>query len=124
MKGLYKGKYLIVYYDKDEFPIIVASSSVEFEELYRKFINPNIQKRSMVQILSRISMGVITRSNIKLVEADTVVDDCFKEADIDFINFVKQTRKKTNKEISTDLGISEGYLYHRKKESRQRRQHG
>lgn len=88
MKGLYKGKYLIVYYDKDEFPIIVASSSVEFEELYRKFINPNIQKRSMVQILSRISMGVITRSNIKLVEADTVVDDCFKEADIDFINFV------------------------------------
>ena len=32
MEGLYRGKYLIGFYDKDDFPIFIASTRNEFIE--------------------------------------------------------------------------------------------
>lgn len=92
MKGLYRGKYLIVYYDKDGYPSIIEDSAQGFYEACRK-ISKKITRASVDSLLSRIATGKRNLKRIKLIEADTVINDCFKEADEDFIKMYKEMNK-------------------------------
>lgn len=114
MNGLYKGKYLIVYYDENDYPLVIASSCKEFIDAYCK-INKNIDRKNVYSIISRVANGLRPNSRIKLIEAGTITDDCFKEADEDFIKFSKETSSpyRTDKERADKLGISERSLYRR-----------
>ena len=64
--------------------------------------------------MSKIFKGERKNNRIKLVEADTVTDDCFKEEDEDFIRFINENRKKTKKEKANELGISARTYFRRK----------
>lgn len=109
MKGLYKGKYLIVYYDEDEIPIIVASSINEFTKKYVEYCNicdPNTARCIVSRVINGKTLYIKNTPRVVLVEADTITDDCFKEADEDFVNFINQTRKKTQSELAKEAGVS------------------
>lgn len=107
MYGLYKGKYLIVLYDKDEFPIIVASNRREFRKAYKRYTGKPINRSTLDSVLYYAARESGRYSNIRLVEADTVTHDCFEDADKDFIDFVKSTYGKSVKELCEELGITE-----------------
>lgn len=105
MKGLYKGKYLIVLYGKDGLPSIVAASRVEFIDMYTKYTGAK-SKHAAEAMLHRVLNGLYKKNKICLVEADTITHDCFEEEDKDFINFVENTREKTSAEIAKEMGIT------------------
>ena len=114
MKGLYKDKYLIVYYDKDELPLIVSDNATDFSEKYAKYREIKDGHNTFGN-LSKIFKGERKSNRIKLVEADTVTDDCFKEEDEDFIRFINENRKKTKKEKANELGITARTYFRRKR---------
>ena len=113
MKGLYKGKYLIVYYDKNGLPLFVAASVDEFLELYKRFEEGTNVYNSAYKLIERHERkrNKSGDSRIALVRADTVTKDCFEDADIDFINFLNETREKTFLEKVKELGISDTTYY-------------
>ena len=114
MKGLYKGKYLIVYYDRDEFPIIIEGSAKKFAEAYCKMKGNKIRTDSIVSLITRIYKGIRTSPHIHLVEADTITDDCFKEADEDFVKFMNEEMKTAARRCS-ELNISQRTFYRKKR---------
>ena len=66
MKGLYRGKYLIVYYDKDGYPSIIEDSAQGFYEACRK-ISKKITRASVNSLLSRIAKSKLNLKRIKLI---------------------------------------------------------
>lgn len=112
MRGLYKGKYLIVCYDEDELPIFVCDNSTDFAEKYSSYFG--FEASSGRALLARILSGERpnTRTHVRLVEADTVIKDCFEEADRDFIKFIEEEyRQETVAEKCQELGINPRTYY-------------
>ena len=104
MKGLYKGKYLIAVYDKEGYLVDVACKPSEI-----RYIKGNLKS-----FLSRLASGKITSKRFVLIDVTEKHDDVFAEEDKLFLDFIKETRKKTNAEKAKELGMSER-VYYRKK---------
>lgn len=94
MKGLYKGKYLIAVYDKDDYLIEVAC-------LPRELI-----KKCVSKYISRVAKGTIKSNHIYLIDCTEKHDDIFAEEDKLFLNFVKNNRHHTIAEEAKRLGVS------------------
>lgn len=118
MKGLIRGKYLVVCYDRDELPLFVASTAKEFAEFYNRYTGSSINVA--MGLLTHLLNGTRKYRRVKLVEADTVTEDCFAAEDKDFIEFIEKTRYKSNKERAKELGISERALYRKREDVRKR----
>ena len=102
--NLYKGRYLIAIYDKDDFLIDVVSTVKELK-------NSNLE--TFASILSRATRGKRqTPAKYFLIDCLEEHDDCFQEEDKKFLEFSK---KKSRKEIANDLGISYRTFLRRKK---------
>ena len=118
MKGLYKGKYLIGLYDKEDYPLFIADNAVEFIKAYRRLFGVSDRTRvyrSLKQLRQKnCSCYENTKFKAYLIEADDVTHDCFEDADKDFINFISDNRKKTNDDIAAEMGISLRTFYRRK----------
>ncbi len=111
MKGLIRGKYLVVCYDRDELPLFVASTAKEFAEFFNRYTSSSTNVA--YSLLTRLLNGTHTYSRLKLIEADTVTEDCFEEEDKEFIEFIEKNRKKTVAERAKEIGISEKEYYRR-----------
>lgn len=108
---------MVVYYDRDELPLFVAVTTAEYTELFTKYTGSS--KNVAYTLLTRLLNGHEYR-RLKLVEADTVAQDCFEEEDKEFIEFIEKTRKKTMKERIEESGLSER-SYFRKMEAFRKR---
>ena len=119
MEGLYQGKYLIGFYDNDDFPIFIASTKKEFIEWYAKYFGVTKASPESVVRRNRIKHEIgqpeyvhpRTSGHVVLIRADTVTKDCFEEEDKDFLEFIEQNRTKTIKEIANEMGIAVRTLY-------------
>ena len=111
MEGLYRGKYLIGFYDKDDFPIFIASTRTEFIEWYCNYFG--LDETAAISRLTnrRLNSKQNHHGKVILIPADEVNNDCFAEEDKDFINFINETRNKSMAEIAKEMGISERKLY-------------
>ena len=111
MEGLYRGKYLIGFYDKDDFPIFIASTRNEFIEWYCNYFG--LDETAAISRLTnrRLNSKQNHHGKVVLIPADEVINDCFEEVDKDFINFINETRNKSMAEIAKEMGISERKLY-------------
>lgn len=104
MKGLYKGRYIIAIYDKNDYLIDVVCSPKEL----RDYKNKNSAKSAISHTLRRGS------SSIHFIDVIEKQDDIFIEEDKLFIDFVKETYGEINKIKAKALGISERTYYRRK----------
>lgn len=111
MEGLYRGKYLIGFYDKDDFPIFIASTRTEFIEWYCNYFG--LDETAAISRLTnrRLNSKQNHHGKVVLIPADEVNNDCFAEEDKEFINFINETRTKSMAEIAKEMGISERKLY-------------
>lgn len=111
MEGLYRGKYLIGFYDKDDFPIFIASTRTEFIEWYCNYFG--LDETAAISRLTnrRLNSKQNHHGKVILIPADEVNNDCFAEEDKEFINFINETRTKSMAEIAKEMGISERKLY-------------
>lgn len=105
MKGLYRGRYLIVVLDKNGDVKNVYCQPTEY--------NGNVE--SFKSMVAKAFNGKTGRKDILFVDVLERHDDIFAEEDQAFIDFIKDTTKKSGKECSEELGISER-SYFRKKE--------
>ena len=115
MKGLYKGKYLIGYYDKDDFPIFIASTLSEFNDFYKKHKRSKGGINTAAQAIIRRDSNHSDGEKIILIEADTITHDCFENEDKEFIKFIEETRKKTIHEMAKELDVSPITFYYKKR---------
>lgn len=104
MKGLYKGKYLIAIYDKDDYLLDVVTTPEDF-----RFGN----KDTLRSELSRKLKNIDTNKKIHLIDCTEKHSDIFAEEDKIFLKYVKQTRKKTAEEKAKELGINVRTYYRR-----------
>lgn len=107
MKGLYKGRYIIAIYDKNDYLIDVVFSPKEMTG----YSNAN----SARSFLSHILKGQCVGMHIHLIDIMEKQDDIFAEEDRIFLDFVKETKGLTNKEKAKAIGMSERTYYRRKK---------
>lgn len=122
MEGLYQGKYLIGFYDNDDFPIFIASTKKEFIEWYAEYFGvtkaspESVVRRNRVKHESSQPEYVHPRTSghVVLIRADTVTKDCFEEEDKEFLEFIEQNRTKSMQEIADELGIALRTLYRRR----------
>lgn len=122
MEGLYQGKYLIGWYDNDDFPIFIASTKKEFIEWYSKYFGVTKASPESIVRRNRIKhesdefeyVRPKAKGHVVLIRADTVTKDCFEEEDKEFLEFVEQNRTKTMKEIADEMGIAVRTLYRRR----------
>lgn len=119
MKGLIRGKYLVVCYDRDELPLFVASTAKEFAEFFNRYTSSSTNVA--YSLLTRLLNGTHTYRRLKLIEADTVTEDCFEEEDKDFIEFIEKNRKKTVAELAKEAGLSERQYLRRNQAIRKKR---
>lgn len=103
---LYKGRYLIALYDKQDYCVGVFVSAKEIQE-FLKCSRDRVNKA-----LNRYKS--ICKNKIYLINCYEKHNDIFNEEDKQFIKFFKKTMPKTVKEISQELGISERQYYRRK----------
>ena len=111
MEGLYIGKYLIGSYDKDDFPIFIASTRNEFIKWYCNYFGLDETAAISRHTNRRLNSKQNQYGKVVLIPADEVINDCFEEVDKDFINFINETRNKSMAEIAKEMGISERKLY-------------
>lgn len=101
MKGLYRGRYLIVTLDKNGNVKEAYCQPSEYEG--------NVD--SFKSIVSRAFNGLDERKDILFIDVFEKHDDIFAEEDDIFIKFVKENIAKSVKERSKELGISERDYY-------------
>ena len=98
MKGLYKGKYIIAVYDKNDYLIDVACLPSQ--------LNCFENKEVAMAHISHIAAGRRTSNYIHLIDVTEKHDDIFAEEDQLFLEYVKKTTKKTDKEKASEFRIS------------------
>lgn len=91
MNGLYKGKYIIAIYDKDDRFIDVACLPSE--------LITYANKSAAKSLISRICNGWVTSNKIYLIDVTEKQEDIFEEEDELFLDFVKKSKKE--KEIKS-----------------------
>lgn len=104
---LYKGKYLIALYDKYDDCVGVFVSAKEMGQHIK-----NISLSSIKSMLARNQ--TIKGYTVYLIDCYEKHNDIFKKEDEEFLKIFNQTRQKTIKEKSQELGISERQYYRRK----------
>lgn len=95
---LYKNRYLIAIYDKNDNLIDVACNPAELSG----YKHPQ-------SMISRIYHGKVNTNKIYLIDCLEEHNDIFSEEDKLFLDFVTSKKHKTNQEIAKELGI-----YHKK----------
>lgn len=95
---LYKNRYLIAIYDKNDNLIDVACNPAE--------LNGYKHPQSMI---SRIYHGKANTNKIYLIDCLEEHNDCFAEEDKLFLEFLTSKKHQTNQEVAKELGI-----YHKK----------
>lgn len=106
MKGLYRGKYLIAVYDKNDYLIEVACSPNELTCFK--------DQRRAVEYISKIANGHRISSRIFLIDVTEKHNDIFNKEDQLFLEYIKETRKKTIEEKARELNMSARTYYRRK----------
>ena len=107
MKGLYKGKYLIAIYDKEDRLIDVACNVNELTH----YKNSN----TAWSIIGHVQRGSIKSDGIYLIDVTEKHNDIFSEEDELFLKWFNEERKPNNKEVCEKLGISQATYYNHKK---------
>ena len=103
MKGLYKGKYLIAVYDKNDYLLEVACSPSELTCF-----------KGAAEYLCKIANGQAISSRIFLIDVTEKHNDIFAEEDKIFLEYINKTRKKTIEEKARELNMSARTYYRRK----------
>lgn len=101
MKGLYRGRYLIVTLDKNG-------------DVKKSYCQPSEYEgnvESFKSIVSRAFNGLDKRKDILFIDVFEKHDDIFAEEDEAFIEFIKENIAKGAQERSKELGISERDYY-------------
>lgn len=104
--NLYKGRYLIAVYDKDDYLIDVACSVKELKNISKK--------RSVYSSISRNIHHKSPVHKYHLIDCLEKHNDIFAEEDEIFLksDFLEH---KTIQQIAKELGISERTLYRKQK---------
>ena len=106
MKGLYKGRYIIAIYDKNDYLIEVACSPKELT----RYSDENSARSNISKVLNGRSS-----KSIHLIDVMEKQDDIFAEEDEIFLDYVLETQVKTIKGKAKELGISERTYYRHQK---------
>lgn len=103
---LYKGRYLIAVYDKDDYLIDVACSVKE--------LKCPTKKSSVYSSISRNVHHKSPTHKYYLIDCLEKHNDIFAEEDRIFLESLPP-KKQTLKEIAKEMGVSERTLYRKKK---------
>ena len=112
MKGLYKGKYLIAVYDKNDYLIDVACMPSQLS----CFKN----NESVMSYINRVAKGTQKSKRIYLIDVTEKHNDIFAEEDQLFLEYIEETNTSSlnqteiNKQKAVELGISLRTYYRRK----------
>ena len=102
---LFKNRYLVAIYDKQDRLVDVIGAPSEFK---------GENKFSVISEISRVINRHKSSRKYYIIDCLKVHDDIFKEEDEEFIKFINQEKTKTPKEIALDLGMSERSYYRKK----------
>lgn len=100
---LYRKRFLIAYYDKNDQLLCVAENVSEFYGFYKQVSTSS--KRSLEEYLSKIFLNKAKSNFIKLIDVFEKHDDIFSFEDEVFIQELPE--QKTIKEKAKEIGISE-----------------
>lgn len=121
MNGLYKGKYLIVVCDKDDYIKDVACSP---RELVKNYKSKNVANGAVSHAFNNPK----NNTRMYFIDCTEKHDDIFAEEDEKFLQFIVDTRQEPERVKAERLGVSlrtymryksKGTLY--KLENKQRR---
>lgn len=101
MKGLYRGKYIIAFYDEEGYLSDVGCTP---EELNR-YRTKNIADTN----ISHIFNARRPSKKCFFIDVTEEHDDVFAEEDKLFLEFVDATRKRTKTELAKELGLPVRY---------------
>lgn len=101
MKGLYRGRYLIVVLDENGNVEKVCDQPCDNCE----------NKNSFKSTVSRAFNGKENRKDILFIDVFEKHDDIFSEEDEAFIEYIKKDIKKSAKDKAEELGMSERDYY-------------
>lgn len=110
METLYKGRYLIALYDKDDYLVDVATKPSDFRHICPRTKTFYEQKSKGIQTLKGYK--------VFLIDCLEKHDDIFVEEDNLFLNYVKAHEKSIDKqleEIAIRYGVSKRTAYRWKK---------
>jgi hypothetical protein len=98
MKGLYKDKYIIAFYDEDDY---LKDVGAKIKELHSCKTHKSIHS-----YISSCFAGRIPYKRLYFIDVTEKHNDIFAEEDEIFLQFIKDNYKKTDKEIAASLGVS------------------
>ncbi len=102
---MYQGRYLVCFYAKDETLVDVFENAKEVQE----FLNVRGAHYTLNDVYSKLNhvlKGKCKSSMIKFVDVFETHDDVFKEEDALFLDFLRQTEKKTKVQLAEEAGCS------------------